>query len=502
MDKKIVMFCLCALIAIFVIPSVIFAASFDCGKATSEIEKLICSNDELSKLDESLNEAYLRALNRTDIKEQTIESQRQWLKNERNVCQNVGCIKSAYETRIKELGFTSSYGIVIFRDPNRSTASPKAPANASKSQGIEPSEKMTQTQTEQQSDISAQNDKIFIKGCPEPILSDFLYKSKKNNELYNQAFQRGYEMGLQQGYKSKLDPEQILENALIQQSEIQQRLAWYYGWHAGRWYGVAKATGHGCTKRMSPWPIASLKIRYAFFREAMKANILNTFGFYGAVFMLSKESKPYCEKLLPDILNDENIELVEPVSKFENADHHSLANYRSCDSRSALHVYDDRGIPRSRTLSDIGTQAFRFYGDLRLSKNTIAKDVIYSESKPYFAGYSALNPQSCELSILATNSPTTFRVSDNPVSFCDNFLIKWRGKYINLEVCGDPPYVVRADSLEIREEGHTIDCNWVAHSSGAAAVNPWGGKPVLRSIIKDKTERPGSNKGRKASNKN
>jgi uncharacterized protein len=79
------------------------AASFDCGKAASEVEKIICGDDELSRLDESLNNAYLQALKRTDIKEQMIKSQRQWLKNERNACQNAECIKKAYETRIKEL---------------------------------------------------------------------------------------------------------------------------------------------------------------------------------------------------------------------------------------------------------------------------------------------------------------------------------------------------------------------------------------------------------------
>jgi|GEM_PF-1964391 len=82
----------------------IHAASFDCGKAASEVEKLICSDDELSKLDDSLSKAYLQALKRADIKEQTIRSQRQWLKNERNTCQNAECIRKAYETRIKELG--------------------------------------------------------------------------------------------------------------------------------------------------------------------------------------------------------------------------------------------------------------------------------------------------------------------------------------------------------------------------------------------------------------
>ena len=46
----------------------IHAASFDCSKATSEVEKLICGDDELSKLDDSLNTAYLLALERPDIK--------------------------------------------------------------------------------------------------------------------------------------------------------------------------------------------------------------------------------------------------------------------------------------------------------------------------------------------------------------------------------------------------------------------------------------------------
>jgi uncharacterized protein len=488
-----------------VIPCAILAASFDCGKAKTEVEKLICGDDELSKLDESLNEAYLRALNRADIKKQAIESQRQWLKYERDVCQNAECIKKAYETRIKELGWTSSFGIVIFRDPGRFTSFSKVPVKIPESEVVRPSEKMTQTRTEQQSDISVQDDKFFIKGCPEPIFSDIppAIKSKETNALYNQAFQRGYEMGLREGYKSKLDPDQILKNPLINKSHYQEPLAWYYGWHAGRWYGVAKATGHGCPKRLSPWPIAPLKIQYAFFREAMKSDILETYEFEH-VLMLMKESKPYCEKLLPDILNDENIELVEPVSTFENTDNPALINYRSCDSRSALHVYDDRGIQRSRTLSDIGTQAFRFYGDLRLSKDTIAKDVIYSESASSdMAGYSTLNPQSCEVSVLATNASTSFDRKQKPSESCYNFLIRWRGKYIDLSGCGNPPYDVQADSLKMREEGfHTIDCDWLGNAKETAAVNPWGGKPILRSIIKDKTERPGSDKRTKARNQN
>ena len=40
------------------------AASFDCGKALTKVEKLICGDTELSKLDESLNKAYQQSLER------------------------------------------------------------------------------------------------------------------------------------------------------------------------------------------------------------------------------------------------------------------------------------------------------------------------------------------------------------------------------------------------------------------------------------------------------
>jgi ankyrin repeat protein/uncharacterized protein YecT (DUF1311 family) len=100
------------------------AASFDCRKATSDVEKMICSDDELLRLDASLNKAYLRALKRTGIKKQMINSQRHWLKNERSTCHNAECIKKAYETRIKELGL-SSHGIVMLRPTSLSTSSSK-----------------------------------------------------------------------------------------------------------------------------------------------------------------------------------------------------------------------------------------------------------------------------------------------------------------------------------------------------------------------------------------
>ena len=73
--------------------------SFDCRNATTAVEKLICNNPDLSKLDVSLAETYKEALS----KDRSIrDDQRAW-NVEKNKCADVDCLKSAYEDRISEL---------------------------------------------------------------------------------------------------------------------------------------------------------------------------------------------------------------------------------------------------------------------------------------------------------------------------------------------------------------------------------------------------------------
>ncbi len=79
------------------------AASFDCAKAATKIEKLICGDVGLSKLDEDLNKTYLKILERNDVKQQAVRNQRQWLKDIRNICQSIECLNNAYVIRIKEI---------------------------------------------------------------------------------------------------------------------------------------------------------------------------------------------------------------------------------------------------------------------------------------------------------------------------------------------------------------------------------------------------------------
>jgi uncharacterized protein len=82
--------------------------SFDCSKASHEVEELICKDSDLAALDRSLAELYATVLKHTPAKEQgkLKTEQRGWVKG-RNDCwksdDQHGCVKAEYEARIKEL---------------------------------------------------------------------------------------------------------------------------------------------------------------------------------------------------------------------------------------------------------------------------------------------------------------------------------------------------------------------------------------------------------------
>lgn len=79
------------------------AASFDCTKAITLIEKAICSHPELSHLDELLMSSYSTALVNAPNPETVKTRQRAWLQFERARCQTVGCLQEQYTRRITEL---------------------------------------------------------------------------------------------------------------------------------------------------------------------------------------------------------------------------------------------------------------------------------------------------------------------------------------------------------------------------------------------------------------
>ncbi len=89
------------LFVISAVPLVASAAGFDCSKAASRVEKLICVDAELSGLDDELTAAY-RAARRAGMPESENRKQRQWIV-ERNACADKECVRESYKARLEEL---------------------------------------------------------------------------------------------------------------------------------------------------------------------------------------------------------------------------------------------------------------------------------------------------------------------------------------------------------------------------------------------------------------
>lgn len=82
------------------------AASFDCTKAGTKIEKMICGDAEVSAMDSELGGVYRVALENVNDKQKLKQDQRDWM-NTRDSCESVSCLKQMYQIRISYLeGFT------------------------------------------------------------------------------------------------------------------------------------------------------------------------------------------------------------------------------------------------------------------------------------------------------------------------------------------------------------------------------------------------------------
>lgn len=81
----------------------VHAASFDCGKASTLVEKAICSNANLSGLDDSLMQAYKKAIASSSDPSALKSEQRAWLIEVRNKCVDASCLNRAYTDRLNVL---------------------------------------------------------------------------------------------------------------------------------------------------------------------------------------------------------------------------------------------------------------------------------------------------------------------------------------------------------------------------------------------------------------
>lgn len=91
-----------------VLTSIVHAASFDCKKAKSKVEKSICDNLELSQLDEQLAAAYKATISTHPLPKYVKARQKDWL-DLNQYCDTkkfVQCLKNNYIERIEELNIS------------------------------------------------------------------------------------------------------------------------------------------------------------------------------------------------------------------------------------------------------------------------------------------------------------------------------------------------------------------------------------------------------------
>jgi uncharacterized protein len=98
-----------AIILILNNTSPLLAASFDCKKARTDIEKMICNSSQLSKADEQMGIAYKKLRHKLPKSERQLllNDQRTWLQERDNVlrtCIEIDCEIQFYQVRIQQLG--------------------------------------------------------------------------------------------------------------------------------------------------------------------------------------------------------------------------------------------------------------------------------------------------------------------------------------------------------------------------------------------------------------
>jgi len=125
------------LVVLFLFTNYAYSASFDCKKASTQHEKLICNNPELSEADSQLGNTYSSILKKFKFPELIKQDQRSWLYGYRNCGVIAKCLdlikerindlgkyeKASLYTNYKENKFIVHEGtIVVFDESNVKTA--------------------------------------------------------------------------------------------------------------------------------------------------------------------------------------------------------------------------------------------------------------------------------------------------------------------------------------------------------------------------------------------
>jgi uncharacterized protein YfaP (DUF2135 family) len=85
----------------------LYAAGFDCAKARSVVEKLICGDPDLNRQDERLAQLYKKLSSHLAADSVALkalqDNQKVWIRTQRNPCTDVSCLKEVYQARTTAL---------------------------------------------------------------------------------------------------------------------------------------------------------------------------------------------------------------------------------------------------------------------------------------------------------------------------------------------------------------------------------------------------------------
>lgn len=104
---------LTAVVALLCSSTLVSAASFNCSKAASANEIAICSDAELSNLDEVLAAAYKAARKSVADSKKLKSEQINWIKSLGTCDGNVACLITAYKSRLSILGLVNGSSIEL-----------------------------------------------------------------------------------------------------------------------------------------------------------------------------------------------------------------------------------------------------------------------------------------------------------------------------------------------------------------------------------------------------
>ncbi len=79
-----------------------YLTSFECKKQRSEVEEIICTDEELAKLDNRLGAEIKILLEKSEDTKAVRDEQKNWLKNNRDKCKDKDCLMTEYKTRLEK----------------------------------------------------------------------------------------------------------------------------------------------------------------------------------------------------------------------------------------------------------------------------------------------------------------------------------------------------------------------------------------------------------------